>query len=293
MQNHDPLIQHLANVTGQALKNARLSPVYGGDINHCYQLQAEDLRWFVKTNRSELADMFTAEAEGLKELANTQTIRVPKVIACGKTDEMAYLVLEYLSLGHSKRNAENRLGQQLARLHRQKQPFFGWHIDNTIGRTPQHNPSSDDWVTFWQQQRLHRQLQFAAEKGYGGAMQTEGERLCTDVGLFFQSYRPQPSLVHGDLWSGNAASDDAGNPVIFDPACYYGDREVDLAMTELFGGFGRHFYAAYEEEWPLDEGYAVRKTLYNLYHILNHLNLFGGGYASQASNMISRLLAEL
>lgn len=293
MQNNNPLIQHLSEITGETLKNASLNPVYGGDINHCYCLKADSLSWFIKLNKPELKSMFAAEAEGLKELARTQTINVPKVITCGNNAEFSYLILEYIDLKPCRSEAEHHLGQKLAQLHRQKQPFYGWHIDNTIGKTPQHNQSCDDWIEFWQKQRLYKQLQLAAEKGYTGKLQTQGEKLCADLSRFFSSYKPQASLVHGDLWSGNAACDYSGNPVIFDPACYYGDREVDLAMTELFGGFGRSFYAAYQSEWSLDEGYPIRKTLYNLYHILNHLNLFGSGYESQASGMIARLLAEL
>ncbi len=114
-----------------------------------------------------------------------------------------------------------------------------------------------------------------------------------NLAVLFVGYQPQPSLLHGDLWGGNAAVDTQGNPVIFDPACYFGDREADLAMTELFGGFGRDFYAAYQDFLPLDQGYATRKTLYNLYHILNHLHLFGGGYLSQSERMLERLLAEV
>ena len=137
------------------------------------------------------------------------------------------------------------------------------------------------------------QLKLAADKGYGGKLQASGERLCSDMAVLFDNYLPQPSLLHGDLWAGNVAVDKQGCPVIFDPACYYGDREADLAMTELFGGFSRDFYAAYQAVWPLDHGYTARKTFYDLYHILNHLNLFGGSYLRQAESMMAMLLAEI
>ena len=136
-------------------------------------------------------------------------------------------------------------------------------------------------------------MQLAAAQGYGGSLQKQGEKLSEKLAGLFHGYQPQASLLHGDLWGGNAAADQHANPVIYDPACYYGDREADIAMTELFGGFGAEFYAAYQAEWPLDAGYKVRKTLYNLYHILNHLNLFGRGYLGQADAMLARLLAEL
>ncbi len=155
------------------------------------------------------------------------------------------------------------------------------------------NNRSEDWQSFWREQRLGFQLKLAADKGYGGRLQADGERLCSNMAALFDNYLPQPSLLHGDLWAGNAAVDKRGRPVIYDPACYYGDREADLAMTELFGGFSRGFYAAYQAVWPLDHGYGVRKTFYNLYHILNHVNLFGGGYLRQAESMMAMLLSEI
>jgi fructosamine-3-kinase len=177
-------------------------------------------------------------------------------------------------------------------MHRATKQRFGWDRDNTIGSTPQHNAEHADWVTFWSEQRLGFQLDLAARNGYRGRLQKRGDLLRQQLGALLE-HSPVASLLHGDLWGGNIAYAADGQPVIFDPACYYGDREADLAMTELFGGFGGTFRAAYEEAWPLSPGYPVRKQLYNLYHIVNHLNLFGGGYLSQAESMIDRLLAEL
>lgn len=290
MQN---LIRHLQQQTGANLSNAKLSGVGGGDINSAYKLQADGLVWFVKLNRAELADMFAAEAAGLQELAKAGAVRVPETVCFGQFQQQAYLVLEHIELSPLRADSRKAFGGQLARLHRLPQPWFGWHRDNTIGSTPQHNDNHADWTAFWREQRLRRQLQLAAKQGYTGALQTQGEKLLEKIGCFFTDYRPQPSLLHGDLWGGNAAADRQGNPVMYDPACYYGDREADLAMTELFGGFGQEFYAAYQAEYPLDTGYQTRKTLYNLYHVLNHLNLFGGGYLGQAKAMMERLLAEL
>ena len=287
------LLQHLAKTSGQTLRNPRVSSVGGGDINTAYRLQAEGSDWFIKTNRASLAAMFIAEAAGLQELAAVQEVRVPKVIDHGQCGGQAYLVLEYLALSGLRGNSASLFGAQLARLHRKRQPYFGWSIDNTLGSTPQHNQRHDDWVSFWQQQRLGKQLAFAADNGYTGSLQRKGEKLMENIPAFFRDYRPHPSLLHGDLWGGNASADHDGNPVMYDPACYYGDREADIAMTELFGGFGADFYAAYQAEYALDADYKSRKTLYNLYHILNHLNLFGGGYKHQAETMIDQLLAEI
>lgn len=287
------LLHQLQQTTGQSLLDPRLTSVGGGDINAAFRLQANSVDWFVKLNRASLASMFAAEAAGLGELAAHRQIRVPKVVTQGECGNQAYLVLEFIQLSGLRGSSAGQLGQQLARLHRQPQAYFGWHIDNTIGSTPQHNERCDDWVDFWQQQRLGKQLQFAAANGFGGKLQANGEKLLEKIPALFSDYQPQPSLLHGDLWGGNASADAQGNPVIYDPACYYGDREADIAMTELFGGFGGDFYAAYNAEYPLDSGYKTRKTLYNLYHILNHLNLFGGGYQHQAENMLQQLLAAI
>lgn len=286
------LLHHLQKATGQTLHNPRISSIGGGDINAAYRVQSKNVDWFIKTNRASLAAMFTAEAAGLRELATLNEVRVPKVIDHGQCGGQAYLALEYISLNGLRGDSASLFGAQLARLHRKAQPYFGWSIDNTIGSTPQHNQRHDDWVVFWQTQRLGKQLEFAADNGYSGSLQRKGEKLLEKIPAFFSDYRPHPSLLHGDLWGGNASADREGNPVMYDPACYYGDREADIAMTELFGGFGADFYAAYQAEYALDVGYKTRKTLYNLYHILNHLNLFGGGYRHQAENMMDRLLAE-
>ncbi|QPK65172.1 fructosamine kinase family protein [Methylomonas sp. LL1] len=293
MQVSASLIQHLRQVNGHPLSNHRLTGVGGGDINAAYRLQADGVDWFIKLNRASLLGMFEAEAAGLRELDSLQQVRVPRVVLYGTRENQAYLVLEYIELGALRGDSAARFGQQLANLHRQPRDFFGWPIDNTIGSTPQHNTRHADWPTFWRQQRLGKQLEFAADNGFTGALQDKGRKLLEQIPAFFTTYQPQPALLHGDLWGGNAASDKQDNPVMFDPACYYGDRETDIAMTELFGGFGQDFQAAYRHEYPLDPGYQTRKTLYNLYHILNHLNLFGGGYLGQANSMIERLLSEL
>lgn len=287
----EKLIPELEKATGQNLRDCRISAVGGGDINAAFRLQTPTLSWFIKVNRPSLAFMFEAEAAGLQELAKLQAVRIPAVITHGQTDRYSYLVLEHIELSRLSSDSARQFGEQLAELHRHQQPYFGWPIDNTIGSTEQHNRRHDDWIEFWREQRLLKQLQFAADHGYGGQLQNLGEKLADKLDVFFDDH-PQPSLLHGDLWGGNAAADKQGRPVIYDPACYYGDREADLAMTELFGGFGSAFYQAYRDNYPLDAGYQTRKTLYNLYHILNHLNLFGSAYLHQAQSMMERLLSE-
>jgi len=287
------IIQQIEHVTGLSCQPNQLSSIGGGCINTAYKLKTPDREFFIKVNRPNLVDMFVAEAQGLQEMAELNAVRVPEVVCYGTADGHSYLVLEYIALGSMRGNANAKLGEHLALLHQHQQPYFGWHMDNTIGSTPQINDQSHDWIEFWQQQRLGKQLEFAARNGFNGSLQKNGQRLIEELPAFFTDYQPQASLLHGDLWGGNAAADEQGNPVIFDPACYYGDAETDLAMTELFGGFGADFHAAYRHIRPVDAGYRTRKTLYNLYHIINHLNLFGGGYLGQADAMISQLLAEL
>ncbi len=264
----------------------------GGGINRACRIRGEDNRqFFVKLNDAQHGNMFAAEAAGLKAIAATQTLRVPQPIAHGTTSSHSFLVLEYLEL--RAQGNTRLLGEQLAALHRSTAPHFGFAQDNFIGTTPQPNGWKEDWIAFWREQRLSFQLHLAARNGYDGRLQTLGEQLLATLPAFFTGYTPQPALLHGDLWNGNYAFLADGTPVIFDPAPYYGDRECDLAMTELFGGFDADFYAAYRAAYPPDVGYAVRKELYNLYHILNHANLFGGGYVRQAEEMMVELLAEI
>jgi protein-ribulosamine 3-kinase len=268
------------------------TPVGGGSINDAYHLHGADgARYFLKLNESRHLPMFVAEAAGLEAIAATNTIRVPVPITHGSAEGQSYLVLEHLELG--SRGDAKRLGEQLAALHRCSGKKFGFSEDNFIGTTPQPNAWADDWVRFWREHRLGFQLRIAEKNGLGSQLQSLGERLMDALPAFFAGYAPRASLLHGDLWSGNHAYLHDGTPTIFDPAVYYGDRECDLAMTELFGGYSSDFYAAYRASYPLDAGYATRRELYNLYHILNHANLFGGGYARQAEQMMERLLAVI
>jgi fructosamine-3-kinase len=291
MSQWQTIAEQIALVTGEPFKPQPARSVGGGCINTTVMLGDGRRNYFVKLNGANRLDMFEAEADGLAAMAATETIRVPQPICSGVAGAQAYLVLEAIDMGHSRGMSAELAGRQLAAMHRCSQGRFGWFRDNTIGSTPQPNTESDNWIDFWRKQRLGFQLELAARNGLGGAIQRLGERLLEDFPVLIE-HAPVPSLLHGDLWGGNLAYDRAGNPVIYDPAVYYGDREADLAMTELFGGFGASFYAAYREAWPLDAGYAVRKTFYNLYHILNHANMFGGGYAGQALGMMERLLAE-
>ena len=267
----------LASPLREALKIDAAAPVGGGCIHECYRVEIGGRSFFLKTNDKSHADDFAAEADGLAALRSAG-LRAPEPVSHGAAGGSAYLLLEFLVLQGKRDFAA--LGRMLAEAHRRPRPRFGWSRDNYIGATPQKNEWCDDWTAFWRERRLAPQLALARRNGFDlGRVELDG---------ILENHEPHPSLLHGDLWSGNAGFTQEG-PVVFDPAVYYGDREADLAMTELFGGFPREFYAAYEETYPLEPGYPVRKHLYNLYHLLNHLNLFGAGYLQQAQETLGLL----
>jgi protein-ribulosamine 3-kinase len=267
--------------------------VQGGSISECYRWESGAGPLFVKVAGAHKLTDLESEAIGLDELRAANAVRVPGVLAYGATEDRSYLVLEWIDLQPSSAVAEERFGEQLACQHLVKSPQFGWQRDNTIGATPQHNAWADDWMSFFRERRLRDQLELARANGHAGRLQERGAQLLECLDGLFATHHPAASLLHGDLWGGNWGVDSQHAPVIFDPAVYFGDREADIAMTRLFGGFGPSFHAAYHAAWPLDQGSEIRTVLYNLYHVLNHLNLFGGGYGRQAEQMIDRLLAEL
>lgn len=282
------IARHIAQTTEKPFEIEKSRPVSGGCINQGYAVTGNGLIYFVKINQANQEAMFAAEALGLKQIHATKTIRVPEPICWGIAEKSSYLVLEWLEFGGGNSQSWEKMGQNLARLHQVSlSDRFGWHCNNTIGSTPQINTVSNNWADFFAHQRIGYQLRLAKERG--GNFPDE-DQVIPAISEILSQHQPHPSLVHGDLWSGNAAITVDGEPVILDPATYWGDREVDLAMTELFGGFPAAFYRGYNDVFPLDAGYQQRKTLYNLYHILNHFNLFGGGYASQANRMLQEIL---
>jgi fructosamine-3-kinase len=282
----------ITDATGQPFHIRAQESIGGGCINAAWRVEDNGRCYFVKVNAPDREAMFVAESAGLEELRASRSVRVPAPVCHGATTRAAFLVLEYLELGRGGGTGYEILGRQLAAMHRTARPQFGWGRDNTIGSTPQGNRRDDDWVRFWRERRLGPQLELAAANGHRGRLQQRGERLLATLPGLLAGHEPAAALLHGDLWGGNCAFLRDGTPVIFDPAVYYGDRETDLAMTELFGGFPADFHRAYREAYPLVDGYEVRRTLYNLYHVLNHLNLFGGGYRAQAEDMIDALLSK-
>jgi fructosamine-3-kinase len=282
--------QRLSETLGGTFEPHPALRVHGGCINDSFRWESSNGPVFVKIANATDLPMLEAEADGLRELDAGNSVRVPTVLASGVTGNGAFLALEWVHLSRTSAEEQALLGAQLAHQHRVLATRFGWHRDNTIGSTAQINTWNEDWLPFFREHRLRFQLQLAEANGYGGRLQESGCRLLERLDDLLGDHRPAPSLLHGDLWGGNVGADTSGAPVIFDPAVYFGDREADLAMTRLFGGFSREFYDAYERAWPLPASAPERVDLYNLYHVLNHLNLFGSGYLGQAQAIIDRLL---
>lgn len=282
---------HISQVTGKSFEISDRRSVSGGCINQGYAVSNGNLTYFVKLNQASELAMFEAEQAGLQQMQSTGTIRVPTPLCCGVEGGSAYLVLEWLQLGRGNSRSWEIMGQKLAAMHQVTTVNkFGWILNNTIGSTLQINTWTSDWAEFWTVHRLGYQFQLAQRRG---GHFPKHDRLLVTIPKLLANHRPQPSLVHGDLWSGNVAITQSGEPAIFDPATYWGDREVDLAMTELFRGFPSEFYHGYSQIFPLDAGYQQRKALYNLYHVLNHFNLFGGSYEAQANHTIAQLLDKV
>ncbi len=270
---------------GTHIKDAR--GVSGGDINQAARLTLQDgTRCLLKWKRSPPPRFFAVEAQGLRTLAAAEEVRVPEVLAVGT--DAAYLAIEWIERGNRGPDFAERFGRALAALHRHEAAMHGLDHDNYIGAMPQINTPSTSWTQFYREQRIGAQMQFARERGHLPPKREAAlAQLQAQLSRWLDDKAVPPSLLHGDLWGGNYMVDTDGSPVLIDPAVYYGHRETDLAMTELFGGFPARFYDAYNEAYPT-EGYSERRELYQLYHVLNHMNLFGGGYAARVDRIVQR-----
>ncbi len=291
MERFAAIARELTALSGVKCAPAPERGVAGGSINECYAWRCTAQLVFVKVGARGARAAFEVESLDLAELARAGALRVPRVIARGETDTAAFLALEWIESKPPDEECEARFGEGLAALHALSATRFGFRHDNLIGRTPQRNGWSSDWAEFFRDRRLRPQLTLAAQSGHGALLSQLGARLLEHVPALLAGHHPSASLLHGDLWGGNWLASCEGAPVVFDPAVYYGDRETDLAMTRLFGGFGARFYRAYSAAAPLAPGWQARGDLYNLYHVLNHANLFGGSYTHQARAMMERLLA--
>ena len=287
------LIKEIARVSGLSLvEPAYITTPDSGQVIKL-KVRSIDSNYFLKLGLLTEHPLLVAEQIGLDALRSAQAVKIPEVLFIGTTSTHSLLITEYLELKTNNFLSGKRLGEQLAVLHRQTNEFFGLGEDNWIGLNPQMNHWSTSWIDFFIEHRLSPQCLMASKKGFQSTIEKKANLLMESVELFFTQYKPQPSLLHGDLWSGNWGTINEEIPVIFDPAIYYGDREADLAMSKLFGGFPNVFYEAYNHSWPLDSGFNLRKNLYNLYHLLNHLNLFGEVYLNQTNAVLDQLLTEI
>lgn len=284
------LSEHLSKALKQPITIDNAFAVSGGDINTSYRLQSNAGDFFVKTQFAPRAKaMFEAEWAGLTALRQCGAFKVPQPIAIGAVGERHFLLMEALDLQDT--GDEASLGRALAELHRINPSHYGWGTENFIGNNMQFNTPSNNWQEFWWDCRLKPQLERARARGYGAQLCPREAALKAASDALLEDHNPTPSLVHGDLWRGNVGFCGT-RPCVFDPACYWGDREVDVAMTQLFGGFSRTFYQAYNRALPLADGYEQRVPLYNLYHLLNHLNIFGGSYLRQCIRAIESLTVK-
>ncbi|ADE55882.1 Fructosamine/Ketosamine-3-kinase [Coraliomargarita akajimensis DSM 45221] len=283
------LEQRISEASGERFESARIEGCSGGCIHRAYLLCGSGRSYFVKLNQRKQLKLFETEFASLQVLSRAGRIRVPEPIRYGVQDDQAYLLLEDLHLAKPSGGDWHAMGQDLADLHAVSNERFGWHQDNYIGATVQFNTWHTSWAAFFIHQRLEPQLQLAQKQGHRIARSGE---LVQAAEAILKNHTPQSSLLHGDLWSGNVGFNQLGIPVIFDPASYYGDRETDLAFSEFFGGFPPAFYDGYATRLPLPKSYPKRKDLYNLYHLLNHANLFGGNYVMETEAMIGKILTQ-
>ncbi|KAK4534405.1 hypothetical protein CDCA_CDCA01G0430 [Cyanidium caldarium] len=295
----DAICKSISEAIGKPFRGRVRGGGLGGSWSSASLLRSDDggegEDFFVKLGAPEAVSMFSAEFEGLREMQQTQSVRVPAPVCYGIAERRSFIVMESLNLGAGGADSYRQLGEQLAAMHRHSSDGrgYGWHRGNTIGATPQINTWTEDWPTFFVEHRLRYQFRLADRRGHPfHDHEVVLQRVKEVLAEHCTHHQVMPSLVHGDLWGGNVAVlSDSGEPVIYDPATYYGDREVDLAMSELFGRLPGPFYSAYHAVWPIPPGYQeARREIYNLYHILNHGALFGEGYYQQAESMVRSIM---
>ena len=282
------LLEDLSRINSQKVEFLNFNYSSGGCINSTGKLETSAGTYFIKWNNSnDFPGMFEKEMEGLFLLESKKVIRIPVPINTGNSENQSYIIMEWID--NSTRNSDywEKLGEQLAALHRHTNEKYGLDHDNYIGSLPQVNSFTENWIDFFIENRLEVQIRKAFELGKVSNSQVHSFRQLYNQLPELLANEP-PSLLHGDLWSGNLMTDDKGQPALIDPAVYYGNREVEIAFTRLFGGFDNKFYTTYNAVWPLSPGFDARQDIYNLYPLLVHVNLFGGGYLSQVENILNR-----
>ena len=280
--------QILSKNFNQPVKITNTDSLSGGSINDAYKVSTNAGQFFVKKNSaSRYPQMFEKEARGLKILTSTGAIDVPEVIASGETNNTAFLILGFIESATKQADFWDHFAKGLANLHRNTAGYFGLDHDNYIGSLPQSNTKHDNWVRFFREERLEKQVKIARDNGrIGTGLVQAFERFYTKLPEIFPD--EQPALIHGDLWGGNFMVNEQGEAVIIDPAVYYGHREMDLGMSQLFGGFDPGFYEAYNRYYPLEKGWQQRMDYCNLYPLMVHVNLFGGGYAASVQAILRK-----
>lgn len=291
MSNQREIEKAITKATGKTARFQDFRTATGGSINNSKIVNLEDGRtYFIKCSPggNHYPGMFAAEYKGLQLLRSAGTIRVPEPV----TFDNNFIVLETFHESEKTGSWLEKLGQQLAQLHISSQSDrFGFEMDNYLGTTLQPNGRTENWLNFWRDQRLGWQLEvYSRKSGADDLLLQMGDRLMAILDSLLGGIHEPPVLLHGDLWSGNAAADENGQPVIYDPACYYGHREAELGIMRMFGGFGPRFEAAYNEVWPWQDGIEERVPVYRLYHELNHLNLFGRSYYQSCISTLNSLL---
>ncbi|MFT4154823.1 fructosamine kinase family protein [Parafilimonas sp.] len=282
----DHIIQELSNLFNQPVNIINHQPVFGGDINQTYRLQTNTGTFFLKLNDGKLNDMFEKEFSGLRLMHQTKTIKIPEPILHGKIENKIFLVTEFIEKGSSSKNFWQTFARQLAAMHRHTNERFGLPENNYIGSLHQPNYFCKTWSEFYAAQRIMPMMQLAFSQNKCSKEDvTKAEKLCERLSNIFPEEKP--ALIHGDLWGGNFMAGNNGEPVIYDPAVYYGNREMDIAMSLLFGGFDSSFYNHYNEAFPLQPGWQKRVELCQLYPLMVHLILFGGHYYHSVMGIIS------
>lgn len=286
--NLEPTLEHiLGKYLGRSTRILKCSPVSGGCIHHATQVKTDQGSFFLKYNQLRELPNFRAESRGLRLLSNTHTLRVPQVLAVNDTGSHALILMEFLASAPRSKDFWTTFGTGLANLHRNTAEHFGLDHDNFIGRLPQSNTPHENWISFFVSERLEAQLRLAEENGLAPSdLRPSFESLYQRLPQLIPD--EPPALLHGDLWSGNFLVGPEGEPCIVDPAVYYGHREAELAFTRLFGGFDQQFYLAYQAAWSLANGWEERISLFNLYPLMVHLNLFGKGYLPDIQAILSK-----
>jgi fructosamine-3-kinase len=278
----------LGNYCGAEINILRLSSIGGGCINHAMKVETTSGNFFLKWNDAKkFPDMFEEEAKGLSLLKAVNTIGIPEIIGTGEAENYSFIVLEFIESGRREKNFWLDFGAALAHLHKHSSGLFGLNHDNYIGSLPQSNLQKKNWTEFFIEERLEKQIAIAKNSG---AINNSTVQQFNNLYKRLPEIIPEepPSLLHGDLWNGNFMTGADGKAWLIDPAVYYGHREMDLAMTKLFGGFSEEFYESYNETFPLQKGFSGRADIHNLYPLMVHVNLFGGSYVQEVKNILSR-----